>query len=182
MRLFFVTPTTWTQVPNPLPFPLRQGWIQALLAIKISALASPPIQNSHKRHRNPQFEVAKSNPNQNDRKFASLCLKIHKNSAFSHLKPQPNPGKSTRRPVRLDHARGLTSDDTPLQMEGCVRSKSRVSQFKGIHQESPLTIVEKCNDSSGLSRIKYNPALMTTISGGFAMKFDIHFAAELLFV
>lgn len=60
MRLFFVTPTTWTQVPNPLPFPLRQGWTQALLAIKISALASPPIQNSHKRHRNPQFEVAKS--------------------------------------------------------------------------------------------------------------------------
>lgn len=92
MRLFFVTPTTWTQVPNPLPFPLRQGWIQALLAIKISALASPPIQNSRKRNRNPQFEVAKSNPNQNDRKFESLCLKIYKNSAFSHLKPQPNPG------------------------------------------------------------------------------------------
>lgn len=117
---------------------------------------SLPIQNSHQRHRKPPFEVAKSNPNQNDRTFESLCLKIYKNSAFSHLKPQPNPGKSTRRPVRLDHATGLTSDDTPLQMEGCVRSKSRVSQFKGIHQESPLTIVEKCNDYSGLSRININ--------------------------
>ena len=77
---------------------------------------------------------------------------IKKNSAFTHLKPQPNPGINpstcTFGPRQRAHFRWYAAANGRLR-----KVQISVSQFKGIHQESPLTIVDKCNDYSGLSHI-----------------------------